>query len=274
MSQIGPETPGNLTQIKGVAVDSNSGSKSAATLRIVLATDQPQLTNALKVDGSAVTQPVSGTVTANAGSGTFAVSGTFWQATQPVSAAALPLPSGASTEATLSTLNGKVTAVNTGAVVLAAGSAVIGHVILDSGTTAVTQATAANLKAQIATTTTATKAAVTFQASATNTASGTTTGSTIDLTTALGCTVCAVVTNGATGPTLACRFRVQVSNDNSNFTDFSSETTATGNSVVTQCQPVVLPMDILYARSVFDSNTSQSVTVIAYGHKTSSLASA
>lgn len=31
------------------------------------------------------TQPVSGTVTANAGSGTMAVSGTFWQATQPVS---------------------------------------------------------------------------------------------------------------------------------------------------------------------------------------------
>jgi len=38
------------------------------------------------VDGSGVTQPVSGT---------------FWQATQPVSAAALPLPSGASTETTL-----------------------------------------------------------------------------------------------------------------------------------------------------------------------------
>lgn len=38
------------------------------------------------------------------------VSGTFWQATQPVSAASLPLPTGASTEATLSTLNGKVPA--------------------------------------------------------------------------------------------------------------------------------------------------------------------
>lgn len=40
------------------------------------------------VDGSGVTQPVSGTVTANAGSGTFAVS-----------AASLPLPSGAATAA-------------------------------------------------------------------------------------------------------------------------------------------------------------------------------
>ena len=33
-----------------------------------------------------------------------AVTGTFWQATQPVSAASLPLPSGASTEATIATL--------------------------------------------------------------------------------------------------------------------------------------------------------------------------
>ncbi len=57
---------------------------------------------ALRVDGSAATQPVSGTVTANAGTGTFTVdasghtvpvSGTFWQATQPVSLAS-PVPSG------------------------------------------------------------------------------------------------------------------------------------------------------------------------------------
>jgi hypothetical protein len=90
---------------------------------------------ALRVDGSGITQPVSGTVavsgtttisgtiTANQGSppwsmkpdgtvwtltgtsanvnvsNTVAVSGTFWQATQPVSAASLPLPSGAATSA-------------------------------------------------------------------------------------------------------------------------------------------------------------------------------
>lgn len=63
----------NQTQVGGTNIDTNSGSKSAGTQRVVLATDQPQLTNALKVDGSAVTQPVSGT---------------FWQATQPVSTAA------------------------------------------------------------------------------------------------------------------------------------------------------------------------------------------
>lgn len=64
----------NVAQVAGTATDVNSGVKSAGTQRVVLATDQPQLTNALKVDGSAVTQPVSGTVTANAGTGTLATS--------------------------------------------------------------------------------------------------------------------------------------------------------------------------------------------------------
>jgi hypothetical protein len=48
----------NQTKVAGTAVDVNSGNKSAGTQRFVIATDQPQLTNAFKVDGSAVTQPV------------------------------------------------------------------------------------------------------------------------------------------------------------------------------------------------------------------------
>jgi hypothetical protein len=52
----------NQAQVAGTATDTNSGVKSAGTQRVVLATDQPQLTNALKVDGSAVTQPISSAV--------------------------------------------------------------------------------------------------------------------------------------------------------------------------------------------------------------------
>lgn len=55
--------------------------------------------------------------------------GTFFQATQPISAVGLPLPAGASTEATLGALNTKVVAVNTGAVVMAAGTAVYGALV-------------------------------------------------------------------------------------------------------------------------------------------------
>lgn len=49
----------NLKALNGTTVDTNSGSKSAGTQRVVLATDQPALTAALKVDPSAVTSPVS-----------------------------------------------------------------------------------------------------------------------------------------------------------------------------------------------------------------------
>lgn len=71
----------NVAQLAGTTTSVNSGNKDAGTLRVTLATDQVQLTNALKVDGSATTQPVSGTFW----QATQPVSGTFWQATQPVS---------------------------------------------------------------------------------------------------------------------------------------------------------------------------------------------
>lgn len=57
----------NLTQIGGNTVDSNSGVKSAGTLRVVIATDQPALTTAMPV--SLATVPSHAVTNA----GTFAV---------------------------------------------------------------------------------------------------------------------------------------------------------------------------------------------------------
>lgn len=162
---------------------------SASPLPVTLANTGANST-AVKVDGSAVTQPVSGT---------------FYQATQPVSAASLPLPSGAATSAkqdteisslasidgklpaqgqalaaasvpvvltaaqvttltppaaitgfatsakqdtgntSLASIDGKITAVNTGAVVLAAGSAKIGTVTTDQTTHGTTDLVAADI---------------------------------------------------------------------------------------------------------------------------------
>lgn len=50
--------------------------------------------------------------------GSVAVTGTFWQATQPISAASLPLPADAATETTLAALNAKVATCNTNAVTI------------------------------------------------------------------------------------------------------------------------------------------------------------
>lgn len=122
------------TQLRATAVPI-SGTVTANAGTGTLAVSGPLTDTQLR----ATPVPISGTVTANAGTGTLAVSGTFWQATQPVSAASLPLPSGAATgtaqttgNTSLSSIDGKVTACNTGAVVLAAGSAAIGT-ITDGG---------------------------------------------------------------------------------------------------------------------------------------------
>ncbi len=77
--------------MRGIALPASGGAVAGGTatnpVQVSLANTGANAT-AVKVDGSAVTQPVSGTVTANAGTGTMAVS-----------AASLPLPAGASTAA-------------------------------------------------------------------------------------------------------------------------------------------------------------------------------
>jgi hypothetical protein len=78
--------------------------------------------NKLIVDGSSVTQPISGTVNTGLSqpltdvqlrAAAVPVSGTFYPATQPVSATTLPLPTGAATNASLSTINTSVGSVKT-----------------------------------------------------------------------------------------------------------------------------------------------------------------
>src|SRR3990167_9370019 len=82
---------------------------------------------------SAASLPLPTGASTSANQQTDALTDTQLRATAvPVSAASLPLPTGAATEATLSSLNAKVTAVNTGAVVISsalpAGSNNIGDV--------------------------------------------------------------------------------------------------------------------------------------------------
>jgi hypothetical protein len=60
----------NLNQVGGFAVDVNSGNKSTGTLRVVLATDQPQLTNKLLVTPDSVALPANQSVNVNQLAGT------------------------------------------------------------------------------------------------------------------------------------------------------------------------------------------------------------
>lgn len=74
------------------------------------------------------------------------------------------------------------------------------------------------------------------------------------------------VTNGATGPTVGCDARIEVSNDNSDWWEVFRATAGVANSGV-YIWLVDLPDSILYSRTVFGGNTGQSVTVEADGHK-------
>lgn len=143
--------------------------------------------SALKVDGSAVTQPVSGTFWQT----TQPVSGTFWQTTQPVSAASLPLPAGASTSALQTTANTSLSAIQTSvANIPAQGQALSAAslpVVLPAAqittltpptSVTVTQATASNLNATV-TGTVSTKAPI--NANATLSARQTVTGTETNL---------------------------------------------------------------------------------------------
>lgn len=155
----------NINNVSGI-VSLPTGAATETTLSAIK-TDTDKFTFAstrLLIDGSGVTQPISGTVSI---SGTIPISGTVsatqsgtwttgrtWtlaSGTDSIAAVqsgtwnlnnisgTISLPTGAATEATLSSLNGKVTTVNTGAVTIStalpSGTNVIGHVITDTGST-------------------------------------------------------------------------------------------------------------------------------------------
>jgi hypothetical protein len=65
----------NVSQIAGTTADTNSGVKSAGTLRVVLATDQPQLTAKLLVTPDSVALPANQSVNMAQVGGTTAVNG-------------------------------------------------------------------------------------------------------------------------------------------------------------------------------------------------------
>lgn len=115
-----------------------------------------------------------------------------------------------------------------------------------------------------------TKTSRTLQSSASNAAGGTATGSPLDLTSALGGTLTAKVTNGATGPTIACSLYIELSADNSNWKLFRQYVALLGNNIVTEFA-VEIPASVMYLRTRFSGNTGQGVTVEAFLHELTSL---
>jgi hypothetical protein len=92
---------------------------------------------------------------------------------------------------------------------------------------------------------------------------GTTTSTSLNLTTAYGAVITAKITNGGTGPTIACSVTVNISSDNSTWKPFARATAGTANSGVYD-YVFDLPAPVMYAQVVFTGNTGQAVTVEAF----------
>ncbi len=116
----------------------------------------------------------------------------------------------------------------------------------------------------------ATKTSRTILASASNSAGGTTNGTELDLSTKYGALVCGKITNGATGPTVACDMVVYVGEASGTKREFSRQTAPTTNSAVTEFV-VEIPPSAMFVNVTFTGNTGQAVTVECYAQELTSI---
>lgn len=100
-----------------------------------------------------------------------------------------------------------------------------------------------------------------------NAAGGTMNGTEVDLSTALGLAITALVTNGGTGPTIGCTCTVEVRESGSGA--WRSWAASTAGVAAGGAYPFAfeLPPGIIRARVTFSGNTGQAVTCEATGHE-------
>lgn len=112
----------------------------------------------------------------------------------------------------------------------------------------------------------ATKTSRTIQASATNTAAGSTNGTEVDLSTKYGMLICGKITNGATGPTIPCDMVVYVGEATTVKREFSRQTAGTANNGVYEFI-VEVPPATMFVNVTFIGNTAQNVTIECVGEE-------
>lgn len=116
-----------------------------------------------------------------------------------------------------------------------------------------------------------TKTRSTVQASATNTAGSTTTSSYLDVSGDYDTEIVGQITNGGTGPTVACSVSVQVADSgSSNPITVGGMTGSLAASAVVPFR-IPIPRGASKVRTVFTGNTGQSVTVEAYAERVTAI---
>lgn len=105
----------NVAQLGGNNIDTNSGVKGAGTQRIVIATDQPTLTNPIPVSATVLPLPTGASTSALQTTGNTSLASIDTKLTNPlpVSQSSQPLPTGASTSALQNTGNTSLASIDT-----------------------------------------------------------------------------------------------------------------------------------------------------------------
>jgi hypothetical protein len=97
-----------------------------------------------------------------------------------------------------------------------------------------------------------------------NAAGATTTGAAVDLDATQESGITIKMTNGATGPTIACSAYVEISHDGgTSWKTFAVLTATAANNAIAEW-PVDIPRWVKRVRVVFKDNTGQAVTVEAF----------
>jgi hypothetical protein len=105
---------------------------------------------------------------------------------------------------------------------------------------------------------------ITVQASATNTAGSTTTSSYVDISSYYNVEIVGKISNGGTGPTIACTVYIEVADSSdANPIRIGAAVGSTTNSASVTFR-ITVPAGSAHLRSVFTGNTGQSVTIEAY----------
>jgi hypothetical protein len=118
-----------------------------------------------------------------------------------------------------------------------------------------------------------TKTRTTVQASASNTAGSTTTSAWLDVSGDYDAEVVGKITNGATGPTLACSVyleTIDAAETSGAEVRVDAATGMLGNSVVTSFR-LSVPRGALKIRTVFTGNTGQTVTIVAFAERVTAI---
>lgn len=107
-------------------------------------------------------------------------------------------------------------------------------------------------------------------AATSNGAGATTTGTVVNLTTALGAYLTVKITNGATAPTVIANAYVYTSGDNTNFKLAAILAGSSVNNGVVE-YPVEIPPSVMYLRVDVKDNTAQAVTCEAFAQELTSV---